>query len=104
MPFDLTKRPTITDWIFEIIQDGADACIFYMKETINNNKGNGNNNSVGMTEKVNTIPISQIPMFQISSIDDTLIYHVNNTNRAINTHDMYPTLDAFFNTFESEYM
>ena len=34
VPFDLTKRPTITDWIFEIIQDGADACIFYMKETI----------------------------------------------------------------------
>ncbi|MBO7144305.1 MAG: glycosyltransferase family 4 protein [Salinivirgaceae bacterium] len=33
-PFDLTKRPTFTDWIFEIIQDGADACIFYMKETI----------------------------------------------------------------------
>lgn len=33
-PFDLSKKPSKTDWIFEIIQDGADACIFYMKETI----------------------------------------------------------------------
>lgn len=33
-PFDLSKKPSIIDWIFEIIQNGADACIFYMKETI----------------------------------------------------------------------
>lgn len=33
-PFDLSKRPSLIDWIFEMIQDGADACIFYMKETI----------------------------------------------------------------------
>ena len=33
-PFDLTIRPSILDWVFETIQDGADACIFYMKETI----------------------------------------------------------------------
>lgn len=33
-PFDLSKRPSLLDRIFETIQDGADACIFYMQETI----------------------------------------------------------------------
>lgn len=33
-PFDLSKSPSIVDRIFEYIQDGADACIFYMKATI----------------------------------------------------------------------
>lgn len=33
-PFNLSKKPSVIDWILEIIQDGADACIFYMKETI----------------------------------------------------------------------
>ena len=33
-PFDLSKKPSFIDWVFETIQDGADACIFYMKETI----------------------------------------------------------------------
>lgn len=33
-PFDLSKKPTLADRITERIQDASDACIFYMRETI----------------------------------------------------------------------
>ena len=32
--YDLTRKPSWEDWIFEEIQDRADACIFYMPEPI----------------------------------------------------------------------
>jgi glycosyltransferase involved in cell wall biosynthesis len=33
-PYDLTKKPDVSDKLFELIQDHADACIFYMPEPI----------------------------------------------------------------------
>lgn len=33
-PFDLSKKPSLADKITESIQDASDACIFYMRETI----------------------------------------------------------------------
>lgn len=34
IPYDLEKSPSLKDWIFENIQDAAQACIFYMPEPI----------------------------------------------------------------------
>ena len=34
IPYDLEKKPSLKDWIFENIQDAAQACIFYMPEPI----------------------------------------------------------------------
>lgn len=34
IPYDLEKKPTLKDWVFESIQDAAQACIFYMPEPI----------------------------------------------------------------------
>ena len=34
IPYDLEKKPSFRDWVFENIQDAAQACIFYMPEPI----------------------------------------------------------------------
>lgn len=34
IPYDLEKKPSLKDWVFENIQDAAQACIFYMPEPI----------------------------------------------------------------------
>ena len=77
--------------------------MFSEQETSMENKGK-EDGSARKKDELKVVPVPYIPVFQVSSIDDTLVYHGNDSNQNGNAnHTMYPTLDAYFNTFESVY-
>lgn len=54
-------------------------------------------------ERRKLVPIKLIPIFHITNIEDTIVYHNNADNAKLDNSSSPPTLEAFFNTFESVY-
>ncbi|KAL4206051.1 hypothetical protein AB4K20DRAFT_1924839, partial [Rhizopus microsporus] len=59
-------------------------------------------NSISAESK-KAIPINQIPIFRIASIDDTVIYHRTSDSTRLDNSSLFPSLEAYFNTVESVY-
>ncbi|CEG82415.1 hypothetical protein RMATCC62417_16489 [Rhizopus microsporus] len=59
-------------------------------------------NSISAESK-KAIPINQIPIFRIASIDNTVIYHRISDSTRLDNSSLFPSLEAYFNTVESVY-
>ena len=72
--YNLTQRPSLKDWVYEVIQDKADACIFYMPEAIEYWKKYKKTDEQKYFVAHNTVKVEDFSVLPHYSTKDTFLF------------------------------